>query len=246
MIQNHISQPFIIIGMHRSGTTLLAETLNRSGICMGIFRDHNGEAMHFLSLNQQMLWAEGASWLDPKEPSQINRKTLPENIIYAEHIKSTSSNPLRLRLIHNKPWGWKDPRNTFTLKHWLNEFPAAKVINVVRDGRAVAMSLQARNRVVGEVHNEKLDDLKFNFELWEKYVEIGLSHQNNLGQQCITIKYESLITRDKETLNKLNAFTKVNVADKLQIKAARNAEFPEQLNQLARDSKVFQNLGYHI
>lgn len=46
------------------------------------------------------------------------------------------------------PWGWKDPRNTFTLPFWLRLFPEAKVVEVRRHGVDVAASLSARHRAL--------------------------------------------------------------------------------------------------
>jgi hypothetical protein len=44
----------------------------------------------------------------------------------------------------NFPWGWKDPRSTFTLPLWLCLFPNAKIINIKRHGVDVAQSLRVR------------------------------------------------------------------------------------------------------
>ena len=41
----------------------------------------------------------------------------------------------------DQPWGWKDPRNVFTLPLWLRVFPEAKIIYIVRNGVDVAASL---------------------------------------------------------------------------------------------------------
>ncbi len=232
--------------MHRSGTTLLANAMNDAGICMGVFRDHNGEAMHFLSLNQQILWAENADWTTPKVPSAANNKTLPAALIYAEHIKAISANPTRLRLFNNAPWGWKDPRNTFTLVHWLSVFPQAKVIHVVRDGRDVALSLQARNRVAGEVFDERLNHLDFNFKLWETYVEEGLRWQKQLGKKYLQLRYEDVISGKKEVLNGLNAFCGKNVSAKIHPKPLRESNYSDDLNALAAKSSVFKKLNYHF
>jgi hypothetical protein len=44
----------------------------------------------------------------------------------------------------DRPWGWKDPRNTLLLRPWLEVFPEAKVVHVVRNGVEVALSLARR------------------------------------------------------------------------------------------------------
>src|SRR5699024_2516440 len=42
----------------------------------------------------------------------------------------------------NRAWGWKDPRNVYTLPIWLRLFPKAKVIFIKRHGVDVAASLR--------------------------------------------------------------------------------------------------------
>ena len=45
----------------------------------------------------------------------------------------------------NFPWGWKDPRNSFTLKIWRQIYPNAKVIHIHRNPVDVANSLKKRS-----------------------------------------------------------------------------------------------------
>ena len=246
MIRNYISQPFIVIGMHRSGTTLLANAMNEAGICMGVFRDHNGEAMHFLSLNQQLLWADDASWINPKVPSGKGVELPKANEMYAEHIKSMSSNAAKLRLLHNAPWGWKDPRNTFTLKHWLHIFPEAKVIHVLRDGRDVALSLQARNSFKGEVFDEKLNKLDFNFALWESYVTEGMRWKKQMGGRYFEIRYEDLLHPSGPESAALDAFTNKKVSSHIRAKPRKNKSYPPELQALAAKSTLFKQLAYPL
>src|SRR5213078_1316124 len=47
---------------------------------------------------------------------------------------------------YDRPWGWKDPRTVFTLPLWLQLFPKAKIINIVRNGVDVASSLSVREQ----------------------------------------------------------------------------------------------------
>ncbi len=210
---------------------------------MGAFRDHNGEALHFLSLNQQMLKLAGGNWLKPFEPEQKDDLTLPAEEIFAEHIKAPS--PTRAKLHANMNWGWKDPRNTFTLKLWLKRFPNAKVLHVIRDGRAVALSLKNRNSIRGEVHETQLNDLTFNFDLWEKYVAQGQLFASH-GKNYLEVKYEDILEKDASTLDKLEAFVGINVKDHLIIKQRKKSEYPNELSLLAAKSEVFQKLGYPL
>ncbi len=54
--------PIIVAGMHRSGTTLLSNILQRSGLFMGNRQDSHGEAFFFLRLNEWILSQTHCSW----------------------------------------------------------------------------------------------------------------------------------------------------------------------------------------
>lgn len=232
--------------MHRSGTTMLAEAMHRSGVFMGVMRDHNGEAFHFLSLNQQMLWAANSDWLNPSVPNREADKSLPVYEIYAEHIKTASANPIKLKLFQNRPWGWKDPRNTFTLGLWLNQFPKAKVIHLVRDGRAVAQSLTERNKRGGEVHDNRLDDTAFCFGLWEKYVAQARSWKEKLGDDYLELRFEDLPVNDFSASSQLDRFVGKPVSTHIENRSQAEKKYSSKLQDLARQSEVFRALDYSV
>lgn len=193
--------------MHRSGTTLVARSLEKAGIFMGVIKDHNWEAMHFLSLNQQTLWAAGGSWLEPVIPQAIHYKTLPARSLYEEHFKLVNSRQKLRHLLAPRSWGWKDPRNTFTLPMWLEIFPNARVIHVLRDKKVIARSLMKRNQVKGEVQDDRLNDLDFNIQLAEKYQNQGMSYADRLGKRYHEIWYEDLVQLKPEPIRQLEHFT---------------------------------------
>ena len=199
-------QPFIIIGMHRSGTSLVAKVLEKAGIFMGVIKDHNFEAMHFLSLNQQSLWAASSSWIDPEVPEKQFYRTIPAHELYREHFRLNTLLQKLGNTLRNPSWGWKDPRNTFTLDMWLELFPNAKVIHVYRKGEEVAASLKKRNDKPGEVFDERLNDLDFNMDLWDTYLQQARSYENQLGRNYIEIDYRDITEGNPEAIGKLEKF----------------------------------------
>lgn len=202
-----IPAPYIIIGMHRSGTSLVAKVLEKSGIFMGVVKDHNYEAMHFLSLNQQTLWAASANWITPKVPEEIFWKSMPADVLFYEHFRTYGRWKQFLLKAKAPQWGWKDPRNTFTLPMWLKRYPNARVIHVTRNAEDVAASLTQRNRVAGEVHDPRFDDLDFGKNLAHSYVKQGRSYKNELKNRYIEISYEELVSLNTKAIIKLEAFT---------------------------------------
>ncbi len=148
--------PLIIIGMHRSGTSLLTRLLDELGLFTGADWDaENSESMFFQGVNDEVLHAAGARWYRPSPM----RATLFEQARCGEWagrlaVMCASKNAARYTGVRDQrplgglphPWGWKDPRNTLTLPLWLRVFPQAKVLHVVRNGVDVAQSLVERDR----------------------------------------------------------------------------------------------------
>ncbi|MEE4604845.1 MAG: sulfotransferase [Desulfobacteraceae bacterium] len=153
-----MNSPIIIIGMHRSGTTLVARILESMGLFLGAYKDENCESNVFISINDWILRISGGSWDTPDAIDRLLGSDMARRIIL-NHIGTTLQSPHILRysgLKHyrklskkmdgNFHWGWKDPRNTITLPIWLDLFPDARIIHVCRHGVDVADSLKKRQR----------------------------------------------------------------------------------------------------
>ncbi len=150
--------PVLVVGMHRSGTSLVTRVLERLGVFMGADQEGNRESTFFLACNEWILSAAGARW-DRPEPLEdvwarpdavaFLERALEERLRgrgrkgYLGRVRAlTRATPAALE----EPWGFKDPRTTLTLPLWLRLLPGARVVHVVRDGVDVAASLRARSR----------------------------------------------------------------------------------------------------
>ena len=163
----HLPPPLIIIGMHRSGTSLAGGLLHELGAyldpVMGVpnasaelalpdaaqRRSGYGEAVAFRLLNELVMRSAGALWNDPLP--FLARHNAPivayPNLLRMELATygSLSRNYLApLPHGHKGAWGWKDPRNSLTLPYWLRLFPHARILHVRRDPEGVARSLMQR------------------------------------------------------------------------------------------------------
>jgi hypothetical protein len=142
----------IVISCGRSGTVFVAKILERLGICMGLRQDPNAEAFHFIRLNTALMSMAGASLSDPEPLREklederfrgrarafaARRVRPPFGVTYLGWRTLTGRRSI---VRQAEPWGWKDPRNTFTLPLWLDLFPEARVVHVVRHGADVAGS----------------------------------------------------------------------------------------------------------
>ncbi len=159
--------PTIIIGMHRTGTSLTAGLLTILGAAMApempppregtmlavpdsrLRREGYAEAHAFRLLNETLLAHAGASW-DHVEPFLAQRDspfTARWNLLRMQaatytNLQSGFLKPLAIPA--GGAWGWKDPRNSLTLPYWLRLFPDARVLHVRRDPQHVADSLIKR------------------------------------------------------------------------------------------------------
>jgi hypothetical protein len=124
----------------------------------------------------------------------------------------------------NQFWGFKDPRTSLTLPVWRDIFPNAKIINIVRDGNAVASSLHQRSKK--QLQNGlpfSLVSLEpaMNLSLWAEYVLTAHKHCASLPRdQYLEIRYENLLRAPEAVLLDVAKFIGLNFDSKQVEKAA--------------------------
>src|SRR6185437_2119041 len=132
----------IIAGMHRSGTSMLANFLSDAGLFIGKKLLAGGEGnekgyfenVDFFSLHKSALIKLG------EDAAGFTLKTF-EN--FPPEIESQVDGIVR-RNSQNQHWGWKDPRTCLFLGYWLKKLPEAKLICIFRPPWQVADSLYRR------------------------------------------------------------------------------------------------------
>jgi sulfotransferase family protein len=169
MALSAVRQPVILLGMHRSGTAMIARLLDALGLFQGSELQEDHESTWFLELNDLMLRRINAAWDDPgpmvgflenPQAFELTRKCLEDDLSSGRSReflgKKWSLKPGGLPA-YDRPWGWKDPRTLFTLPLWLSLFPGAKLLYIVRNGVDVASSLRVRE--IGELarRNKEFD-----------------------------------------------------------------------------------------
>ena len=187
--------------MHRSGTTMVADALNGAGVYAGAICDHNREPLYAVDLNERMLEAAGGNWW--QLPSNDDLETalaqfepeLDSTHLYAAHLKVKSSKSWRQKMHYSGPWLIKDPRFCLTLPWWLERFPNAKVIWVLRDEQAVVSSLLRRQEKSDEAQSE-LDAAKA-LELHYSYNAQASATLKAMGVDYRAVRYEDLVSSDE-------------------------------------------------
>src|SRR5437588_3783735 len=150
--------PIIILGMHRSGTSLLTEVLQAMGLHVGWFLQEDFECPFFLERNEKIMNICGGSWEQPQAVESLLKHLTMRSQMKALLLRDLESpaflsylGPHHWRCRGNLnqlrfPWGWKDPRNTYLLPLWLDVFPDAKIVHIYRHPMDVAQSLAVREQ----------------------------------------------------------------------------------------------------
>jgi hypothetical protein len=160
--------PICIVGMHRSGTSMVSRLLSLCGLYLGPESEllppgpDNPEGywenVRFVETNDRLLAHLDAGWdLAPAihKGWELGAETAILRNEPAELIKR----------FEHEPWGWKDPRNSLTLPFWMEMIPNLKVLIVLRNPLEAAQSLRARN----------YSSIAFGLKLWFTYNQSILS-----------------------------------------------------------------------
>ena len=138
--------PVLIIGAHRSGTTATARALELLGLQIGQHLDSHREPRPLQKLHEDYLRRTGGAWHNPQpflkwiaseEGKQDCVAYLRSNVRRDfARIFGYRFNPkglwLRARLNFGRQWGWKEPRTTLFAPAWLEIFPEARIVHVIR------------------------------------------------------------------------------------------------------------------
>ena len=131
----------IVLGMHRSGTSLLTGSLESAGLHLGEAnsaaphnRKGNKENEAIRDLNDALLVRSGAAWNLPPEGQVPWDRTDQERgrVLVGPYLQA------------GRPWGFKDPRTVWTVEGWLRLLPGARIVGVFRHPSLVVRSLAAR------------------------------------------------------------------------------------------------------
>lgn len=122
---------YLVLGMHKSGTTLAAEILHKSGIAMGAECDAGGdyetgnkyERQATQELNKELLQCHQMDSLDIKPPANLTMDDAVCRRMIALIQREQAS---------GADWGFKDPRTCLTYSLWQACLPEHRLIVVYR------------------------------------------------------------------------------------------------------------------
>jgi hypothetical protein len=207
-INNNV--PLIILGMHRSGTSLFASWLDKCGINMGDKMLGAGvgnpkghfEDIEFYEFNVNVLKKNKLNYIIQK---QKILKFDKEDHKMAKSIYQSHSNV--------SSWGWKDPRTCLTINFWHSIIPDYKVIYIFRDYNQVVDSLFRRN--VNNFKKRKnllLKAYKVNVEhgilknrMANKYLMSWVEYNRKVINHLKVINNSNVIVINEKNIHKLDS-----------------------------------------
>jgi len=165
----------IVLGMHKSGTTLVAKTLHESGINMGVSESGDYPKIKYedsrvAKITKQLLYGQ----------QKRHSLELPPNSELTDNSLNEMYNYVKMR---TNNWGFKFPDVTLCYDAWKMVLPEGHIaIGVKRDRKDIVAHYKRRKRhdhsekvinLVIDYYNSYLDQYKVPTMQFEDYINNG-------------------------------------------------------------------------
>jgi hypothetical protein len=189
----------VVLGMHRSGTSLVTRILNLLGVELGPEARlmHPGpdnpvgfwEHGEFVALNKKILSQLGGNWHEPPvfEPGWEVSPGLSD-------LRGAALELIDREFGSAEIWGWKDPRTSLTVSFWQRLVPGMSYVICLRNPLDVAQSLSRRDGFSAAKAGR----------LWVTYVEASL--RGTADRDPLIMFYEDVMADWPRELARLSAF----------------------------------------
>ncbi|HDD45193.1 MAG TPA: glycosyltransferase [Candidatus Desulfofervidus auxilii] len=193
----------VVLGMHRSGSSMIARILYNMGVNMGknLMKPDGAnptgyyENWDFVHLNNEILAAGGGSWTTP-----------PKNI--DELVKKFASKAeLVIKENQDIIWGWKDNRTTFTFEVYQPYLKNPYIIVCNREEKNVVNSLLRTHK--GLVPPEKRN--------YEYFAQVYKAHYDKIKKikqkfdyPILDVYFENFFTVPEMEISKIQSFLSIH------------------------------------
>ncbi|QSX79646.1 sulfotransferase [Agrilutibacter solisilvae] len=185
----------IVLGMHRSGTSVLARLLNLMGVYFGPEGISTGaneenpkgfwERKDVRQLNDNVLHAVGCDW---NRVLELDVAALPKAVLDDFNKRASK---LVLELDGHRPWLLKEPRLCLLLPLWRRFLEVPVGIHIYRNPVEVASSLHKRNKI----------PVPAGLGLWERYVRSALDASADMPR--VVVSHRQLMQEPLDAVTRL-------------------------------------------
>lgn len=188
----------VVLGMHRSGTSLVTRLLSMAGLSLcrtgdlilGLRANPRGhwESRSMMNLNDRLLIESGGAWFCPPLLREPELGTLLERRGEEAVRALDDAHP-------DRPFVWKDPRTSVLLPFWAKALEGrVAYLLVTRHPLEVSDSLQSRNGFAPAL----------GLALWERYTRESLL--GAAGRPLMSCTYDSVLAAPADWLADVRAF----------------------------------------
>tara|TARA_B100000315_G_scaffold252780_2_gene290275 strand:+ start:7047 stop:7904 length:858 start_codon:yes stop_codon:yes gene_type:complete len=195
-----------IIGMHRSGTSMVARLLNLAGLDLGDpaqFLDPQAdnplgfwENREIMDLNDRLLATNGGSWMEPPQWKK-GWESASDMPAFREEAAAILRRAYGGR--EAVQWGWKDPRTTLTLPFWKYVVGSLRLVLVIRNPVDVAQSLAIRHGW----------STQFGMLLWKQYMDAAFRY--SVGMPMFVTFYDDYFHDPRREMKRLLKFCGIHL-----------------------------------
>ncbi len=182
---------YVVLGMHKSGTTLVSQTLHKSGVSMG------------REFDERVTYDQGNQW-ERHESFLINLDIVGSNeaqYYSLDNWRRVTSPPTAairermLRLVETAEgaggdWGFKDPLTCLTYPQWRSVLPPHRLICVYRSPAEVMRHYRVRD--LAPLHARRV------LRAWANYNAGVLDAIQHAEGPVALIRYEALMQDERE------------------------------------------------
>ncbi|WP_294956226.1 hypothetical protein [Sulfurovum sp.] len=191
-----MSKQLIIAGFHRSGTSILAQELNKAGLFIGkklmspsiSNADGHYEDMDFYHLHEKLLAYHQTDW----QHTDLHLLDVPIN--YQNEMKRL----IEVRDSEHTQWGFKDPRTILFLPEWYSQLSNPYTVVIYRHYSETSHSLL--HRAAGDfLQSPDLNQIKFwkeeelPFRMWLAYNLRLVEHIKAHPETTMVLSHDAVV-----------------------------------------------------
>jgi len=202
---------YVVLGMHKSGTTLVSQILHRSGINMGDNIDTGAsydqwgpeqkhERASTLLLNREILGLG--------DDGRFMHLEAPDTLQVTENQRARMQEIIQECNTAYADWGFKDPRTALTYPMWASQLPEHKIITIYRSpGEIWPRFRGGRLNLYGNLSRAcRL------LKRWCEHNSRILTYLQNTKSDFLVLSYQELMTTNAE-FNRLQEFVGRRLSD---------------------------------